>query len=97
VAGELNFIFTFNRPTEKLDQKKKRTILPVKKPNTKKGPAQPPIIPQDIDPEKIEAFRQTNPNKTKNREFNHWVNWWENHFTTEDYMKFLSLQVIYLI
>ena len=53
----------------------------------------PAIKPTEIKPERIEEFRKTIPSKAQNKDFRYWIAWWENHFTTEDYLKFLSLQV----
>jgi hypothetical protein len=49
--------------------------------------------PIEIKPEKIEMFRTGDPSTFSNKEFKHWLEWWENNFSIEDYCKYLSTQV----
>lgn len=53
----------------------------------------PQIFPQEIKPEKIELYRNSDPTTLTNKEFNHWYDWWKDNFTSEDYLKYLSTQV----
>jgi hypothetical protein len=53
----------------------------------------PIIHPVELKPERIEEFRKADPSVMKKKELKNWISWWESHFTSEDYFKFLNLQV----
>ena len=45
-----------------------------------------------IKPEKMEAFKNNDPNLLNDKEFKAWFTWWLKNISTEDYFKYLSIR-----
>jgi hypothetical protein len=50
------------------------------------------INPIEINNEKIEAYKNSDPTTLSDKDFLKWIAWWQTHFSTEDYFKFLASQ-----
>jgi hypothetical protein len=50
-----------------------------------------------IKPEKMEAFKNNDPNLLNDKEFKAWFTWWLKNISIEDYFKYLSTQVCILL
>lgn len=44
----------------------------------------------ELKPEKIEYFKKVDPSKLNHKELKQWLNWWQNNYSSLDYLKFLS-------
>lgn len=53
------------------------------------------IKPMEPTPERIKMLESMDPTKINKKEFKSWITWWKTHFTAEDYLKFLSSQVLF--
>lgn len=40
----------------------------------------------------MELFRTCDPSNFEKKELKNWFEWWQNNFTSEDYLKYLSTQ-----
>ena len=49
-------------------------------------------MPQAIKPEKMEQFKNIDPSTLSEKEYKSWYNWWINHYSSQDYLKYLSTQ-----
>ncbi len=46
------------------------------------------------DLEKIKLYENLDPKKLDTKEYKVWLKWWKDHFSSQDYLKFLSSQVL---
>lgn len=46
----------------------------------------------ELKPEKVELFRTSDPSTFEKKELKNWFDWWQNSFTSDDYLKYLSTQ-----
>ena len=50
----------------------------------------------ELKPDKIEILKNSDPSALNQKDYKAWFNWWSQHFTSEDYWKFLATQVKYI-
>ncbi len=50
------------------------------------------IVPQAINPEKMEQFKTIDPSTLSEKEYKSWYNWWIENYSAQDYFKYLSTQ-----
>jgi hypothetical protein len=51
------------------------------------------IKPLELSVEKLAFLKGLDPSKCNDKELKNWLYWWQNHFDTDDYLKYLSTQV----
>jgi len=45
------------------------------------------IVPQAINPEKMEQFKTIDPSTLSEKEYKSWYNWWIENYSAQDYFK----------